>query len=419
VPASGWRSDCRLLDVPCVSVSGRELTRPLSLPTVASTVDHLTCRMFRAPTTLAQTSDATRDLPEYLTLHEIVKKARQRLSHDNWDYIIGGTETEVSVKRNRLALDSLGFRPRILRDVSRIDAGTDFLGRRLRLPVVLAPVGSLELFSAEGAAESARAAHTFGVAHMLSSVCQPGIEGLAEAAPKALRTYQLYVHGDAGWIDDRIERCIEAGYSMFCFTVDSAVYSRRERDQAKRNIRRNVVPGREMQVFFSWKDIERIRAKYNIPLALKGVDTAADAQLALDHGIDMIYVSNHGGRQLDHCLGSMAVLPEIVDVVKKRVPVIVDGGINRGSDLVKAMAAGADMVGLGRMQCLALAAGGEAGVVRMLEILEHEVMTCMGLLGVNHWGELERSHICAAPPIDTPHTLSAFPLLSLDEKSFF
>jgi glycolate oxidase len=375
--------------------------------------------MFRAPTTLAPTSEATRDLPEFLTLHEILKKARQRLSHDNWDYIIGGTETEVGVKRNRLALDSLGFRPRILRDVSRIDAGTDFLNRRLRLPVVLAPVGSLELFSPEGAADSARAAQTFGVAHMLSSVCQPGIEGLAQAAPDALRTYQLYVHGDSGWIDDRIERCIASGYSMFCFTVDSAVYSRRERDQAKRNIRRNVVPGREMQVFFSWKDIERIRAKYNIPLALKGVDTAADAQLALDHGIDMIYVSNHGGRQLDHCLGSLAVLPEIVDVVKKRIPVIVDGGINRGSDVVKAMAAGADMVGLGRMQCLALAAAGEAGVVRMLEILEHEIVTCMGLLGVNNWQELDRSHICAAPPIDPPHMLSAFPLLSLDEKSFY
>ena len=375
--------------------------------------------MFRAPTTLAPVSDATRHLPEYLTLHEIIKRARQRLSLDDWDYIIGGTETEVGLKRNRLALDSLGFRPRILRDVSRIDAGTDFLGRRVRLPVVLAPVGSLELFSPEGAADSARAAHTFGVAHMLSSVCQPGIEGLAQAAPDALRTYQLYVHGDAGWVDDKIERCIEAGYSMFCFTVDSAVYSRRERDQSKRNIRRNVVPGREMQVFFNWKDIERIRAKYSIPLALKGVDTAADAQMALDHGIDMIYVSNHGGRQLDHCLGSMAVLPEIVDVVNKRVPVIVDGGINRGSDVVKALAAGADMVGLGRMQCLALAAAGEAGVVRMLEILEHEVVTCLGLLGVNNWAELDRSFISAAPAIDTPHTLSAFPLLSVDEKSFY
>jgi glycolate oxidase len=115
----------------------------------------------------------------------------------------------------------------------------------------------------------------------------------------------------------------------------------------------------------------------------------------------------------------MAVLPEIVDVVKKRIPVIVDGGINRGSDVVKALAAGADMVGLGRMQCLALAAGGEAGVVRMLEILEHEVVTCMGLLGVNNWSELDRSYITAAPAIDTPHTLSAFPLLSLEDKSFY
>jgi glycolate oxidase len=375
--------------------------------------------MFRAPTTLAQTSPATESLPDTLTLHEIVKKARQKLSQDNWDYIVGGTETETTVRRNRLAIDSLGLRPRVLRDVSRIDGGTTFLGRRLRLPVLLAPVGSLELFSAHGAADSARAAQAFGVAHMLSSVCQPGIEGVAEAAPDALRLFQLYVHGDAAWVDEKIERCAAAGVGAFCFTVDSAVYSRRERDQAKRNIRRNVVPGREQQVFFSWKDIERIRAKHRMPLALKGIDTAADAKLALEHGIDMLYVSNHGGRQLDHALGSLAVLPEIVDAVAGKVPVIVDGGFCRGTDIVKAMALGADMVGLGRLQCLALAAYGEAGVVRMLEILEHEVVTAMGLMGINTWDELDRSFVQAAPAVDVPHMLSAFPLLSLDEKSFY
>jgi len=375
--------------------------------------------MSRAPTTLAQTSPATASLPDTLTLHEIVKKARQKLSQDNWDYIVGGAETETTVKRNRLAIDSLGFRPRVLRDVSRIDAGTTFLGRRLRLPVLLAPVGSLELFSPNGAADSARAAQAFGVAHMLSSVCQPGIEGVAEAAPDALRLFQLYVHGDAAWVDEKIERCMAAGVGAFCFTVDSAVYSRRERDQAKRNIRRNVVPGREKQAFFSWKDIERIRAKHRMPLALKGIDTAADAKMAVDHGIDVIYVSNHGGRQLDHALGSLAVLPEIVEAVGAKVPVIVDGGFCRGTDIVKAMALGADMVGLGRLQCLALAAYGEAGVVRMLEILEHEVVTAMGLMGINTWEELDRSFVQAAPAVDAPHMLSAFPLLSLDEKSFY
>ncbi len=127
----------------------------------------------------------------FLAIHELVQKARQKLNHDAWDYIVGGTETETTLKRNRSSLDALAFRPRVLRDVSQIDLTTDFLGRSLRLPVLLAPVGSLELFSTNAAADSALAAAEFGVAHMLSSICTPGLEGVAQAAPDALRLFQL------------------------------------------------------------------------------------------------------------------------------------------------------------------------------------------------------------------------------------
>jgi isopentenyl diphosphate isomerase/L-lactate dehydrogenase-like FMN-dependent dehydrogenase len=355
----------------------------------------------------------------FLTLHELVQKARQKLNHDNWDYLVGGSETETTVRRNRLALDSIAFRPRVLRDVSRIDASTRFLGRPLRLPVVLAPVGGLEQFTAEAGAAAVKAAKEFGVAHMLSSVCEPGLEAVAQAAPEALRLYQLYVRGDAGWVDAMAERAIAAGYAAFCLTVDTALYSRRERDLAKRNIRRANVPGREFQTRLTWSDVARLKSKFAVPLILKGIATAEDAKLALEHGVDVIYVSNHGGRQLDHGRGAMDILPEIVAAVGGRKPIIIDGGFNRGSDIVKALAAGADLVAIGRMQCVGLAASGQAGLVRVLEILEQEVRTCLGLLGVNSFAELDRSYLHPAPAVDPGLTLGAFPLLTLEEKAFY
>ena len=357
--------------------------------------------------------------PPFLTLHELVKKARQKLNHDNWDYIVGGAETETTVRRNRLALDSIAFRPRVLRDVSLVDPSTRFLGRALRLPIVLAPIGGLELFAPEGGGAAAKAAQEFGVAHMLSSVCEPGLEAVAEAAPEALRVFQLYTRGDGDWVDAMAARAIAAGYGAFCLTVDTAYYSRRERDLAKRHSRSGPMPQREFQARLTWSDIARLKAKFAIPLILKGIATAEDAMLALEHGVDMIYVSNHGGRQLDHGRGAMELLPEIAAAVGGRVPIIIDGGFNRGTDIVKALAAGASLVGLGRMQCIGVAAGGQAGLVRVLEILEEEIRICLGLLGVNTWAELDRSYLHPAPPVGAGDTLAAFPLLALDERSFY
>src|SRR6516165_3263302 len=167
---------------------------------------------------------------EFYNLHEIVRKARANLNQNDWDYIVGGTETETTLKRNRMALDSIAFRPRVLRDVSAIDVSVTQFGRTLRLPVVLAPVGSLESFHVAGAVSVVQAAEEFGVAHMLSSACEPGLEAVADAAPKALRIYQLYVRGDAAFVEDHVARAIANGYAAFCLTVDTAIYSRRERD---------------------------------------------------------------------------------------------------------------------------------------------------------------------------------------------
>jgi isopentenyl diphosphate isomerase/L-lactate dehydrogenase-like FMN-dependent dehydrogenase len=368
----------------------------------------------------ASVHDTTTSATDLLNLHELVAKARQNLNQNDWDYIVGGVESETTLRRNRMALDAIAFRPRVLRDVSKVDGSVTEFGRKLRLPVVLAPVGSLESFHAAGAESVVRAVDKFGAAHMLSSVCDPGLEELAATAPKALRFYQLYVRGDEAWVDDHVERAIAHGYAAFCLTVDTAHYSRRERDIAKRFVTagRRRVQGRVFQAALDWRTVKRITSRFKIPLAIKGIATAEDAAIAIEHGVEWIYVSNHGGRQLDHGRGSIDVLPEIVDAVAGRAKIIVDGSICRGSDIVKAIALGANLVGMGRMQCFALAAGGEAGVVRLLELLEDEVQRCLGLLGVNTFAELDRTYLHAAPPANAPHVLSAFPLLKIEDYRY-
>jgi glycolate oxidase len=360
------------------------------------------------------------DAPEYMTLHEIIVKARQKLAQNEWDYIVGGVESETTLRRNRMALDSMAFRPRVLRDVSKVDASVTEFGRKLRLPIVFAPVGSLESFHAQAATPVVKAAGAFGVAHMLSSVCDPGLEGVAEAAPDALRFFQLYVRGDAAWVDDHVARAIAHKYSAFFVTVDTAHYSRRERDISKRYVTRGRAraSGREYQAALDWKTVERIKKNFKIPFGLKGIATAEDAKVALDHGVDWIYVSNHGGRQLDHGRGSYDVLPEVVEAVQGRAKILVDGAFYRGTDIVKAIASGANLVGMGRMQCYALAAGGEPALVRLLELIEDEVQRCLGLLGVVKFSEVGRAHLHPAPPTNPPHVFSAFPLLKIEDYRY-
>src|ERR1700692_2460563 len=336
---------------------------------------------------------------EFQNLHEFVRKARANLDQNYWDYIVGAAETETTMRRNRMSLDEVAFRPRVLRNVSKVDASVEAFGRKMRLPVVLAPAGALELFDPSAAASVARGAGTFGAAHMLSSVSEPGLEKTAEAAPGCLRMYQLYVRGGDAFVEDCVSRAVASGYAAFCLTVDTAHYSRRERDIAKRYVRASRVraTGGDFQKGLEWRTVKLIKDKYKIPLVIKGIATSEDALLALDHGVDWIYVSNHGGRQLDHGRGAMQVLPEIAAAVGGRARILIDGSFCRGSDIVKAIAGGADLVGIGRPQCLAVAAAGETGVVRMLEILDDEVRRCLGLLGVMKFADLDRSYLHAAP----------------------
>jgi isopentenyl diphosphate isomerase/L-lactate dehydrogenase-like FMN-dependent dehydrogenase len=353
---------------------------------------------------------------QFQNLHEFIRKARANLNQNAWDYIVGAAETETTMRRNRMALDEIAFRPRVLRNVAKVDASVELFGRRLRLPVVLAPVGALEIFDPDAAAAVVRGVGKFGAAHMLSSVSEPGLEKTADAAPDALRMFQLYVRGDDAFVEDSVSRAMAKGYAAFCLTVDTAHYSRRERDIAKRYVRESRLraTGGDFQKGLEWRTVKLIKDKFKIPLVLKGIATAEDAKIALDHGVEWIYVSNHGGRQLDHGRGAMHMLPEIADAVKGRAKIMIDGGFCRGSDVVKAIASGADLVGIGRLQCWALAAGGEDGVQRMLELLEDEVIRTLGLLGATSFAEVDKSMLHPAAPTNIPGVFSAFPLLDIE-----
>ena len=340
----------------------------------------------------------------FQTLHEIVAAARRALAPGPWDYLVGGTETETTLRRNRQALDSVAFRPRVLRDVSAVETTATWFGQRVRLPVMLAPIGSIESFTPGGAATAAKAAGRFGIPQMLSSACNPGLEATAQAADN-LRIFQLYVRGDDAVVDDWVRRARDHGYRGFCLTVDSAYYSRRERDLARRFVKpwRASATGLQYQQRLSWDQVKRFKdAHPDVPLVLKGIATAEDADIACGHGVEVVYVSNHGGRQLDHGRGSLAVLPEVVEAVGGRAQVWIDGGFVRGTDIVKAIALGADVVGLGRIGCVGLAAAGDSGLVRVLELLEEEVRLCLGLLGVTRWDQLDASYLHAETPVALP-----------------
>jgi glycolate oxidase len=356
---------------------------------------------------------------EFMTLHEFVLAARMKLPGNLWDFLVGGAETETTLRRNRQALDSIAFRPRVLRGVSQIDSTAAFFGRPVRLPVILAPIGSIESYEPGGTATVAKAAAAFGVPMFASSVSAPGIEETAAAA-EGCKVFQLYVRGDDAWVDERVRRAIAAGYAALCLTIDTASYSRRERDIAKRytNIWRQAVVGREFQAALTWDHIKRFKDQYDIPLILKGIATAEDAALACEHGVDAVYVSNHGGRQLDHGRGTIEVLPEVVEAVRGRARIIIDSGFSRGTDIVKALALGADAVGIGRLYCYALTAAGAAGVVRALELLEIEVRIALALLGVDRIAALDRSYLSPAAPVTAPHVHSAFPLLDLGDQGY-
>lgn len=348
----------------------------------------------------------------FLTNHEIIKHARRNATGPVWDYVCGGSESETAMRRNRQALDSIALRPRVLRDISEIDYSTTILGKESRLPLFLAPVASLQLIHPEGAKAADDAAEEFGIVNMLSGHTQPHYNDIGVNSPHA-KIYQIYVRGDDNWIEELLTGVKKAGFFALTVTVDAAVYSNRERQMMHGWIpptRRNAA-GREYLAGLDWDTWDRMAEIWDGPMILKGVSTAADAKLAVEHGAAAIYVSNHGGRQLDYDRATIDVLPRVVEAVDGRAEVYVDGGFVRGTDIVKALALGANAVGIGKLQAWALGAGGKDAILDSLTILEDEIKIAMGLLGVRSLSELTPSCLAKSRPVAPAHEMSAFPHL--------
>ena len=349
--------------------------------------------------------------PQFETLQQIALSAWRKLPPAVWDHLVGGADSEMTLRRNRACIDALALRQRVLVDVREIDLRTSLLGQPLAFPVFPAPVGGfLGKVHAEGGPAVARAAVSRGTTAFIATAAKPNLEA-AQAAVRQPLIFQLYVRGDRGWVEGILDRVKAAGYGALCVTVDRNYYGRRDRDLVSGLPVREGFGDQSYQASLNWKDLVWMKKRVGLPLIAKGIATAEDAVLAVEHGADVVYVSNHGGRQLDHAQGSIEVLPEIVKAVGSRAEIVVDGGILRGTDVVKALCLGARAVGVGKLLGWALTAGGEAGVARMLELMEIEVRTAMGLMGVTSIRQLNPDWLRAVPVLGAPSAVSAYPLL--------
>jgi L-lactate dehydrogenase (cytochrome) len=372
------------------------------------------------------TDPVERRLARAANVEDLRHIARRRLPRGVFDYIDGGAEDERSMAANRAGYERLAFRPRVLRDVSAVDPSTRLLGRGLPLPLVLAPTGFTRIADPQGELAVARAAARAALPYSLSTLSTRSIEEVA-AVSDGPKWFQVYVWRDRGLVKEMVDRAAAAGYEALVLTVDSVVLGRRERDVRRgfelppqigpgtlvdgalhpawtwafvrsEPIRFANVVGREVgdgadavtlasyvaaqyDQGLTWADVEWLRSIWAGPVVLKGVQTVDDARLAADAGVDAVAVSNHGGRQLDGAPAPIDLLPSVVDSVGERVEVICDGGVRRGSDIVKAVALGAHAVMAGRAYLYGLGAAGERGVDHVLTLLDADVRRTMALLG--------------------------------------
>jgi 4-hydroxymandelate oxidase len=343
------------------------------------------------------------DASRLVTIRDYEKGARRALSPMAWDYFRSGADTERTLRENMRAYRRWELHYRVLVDVSKRDLGVTLLGTRIDMPVLVAPTAYHKLACSEGEASTARAAAEVGTIYTLSTLSNVSIEDVA-AASSGPKWFQLYVHKDRAITASLVERAEAAGYLAIVLTVDVPVLGRRLRDVRnsfglpdglvmanflESMASSGVTSGSALAKFFasrhdaslSWSDLEWLRGLTRLPILLKGIVRADDAARALSAGASGIIVSNHGGRQLDGAPATLDVLPRVVEAVAGRVPVLVDGGVRWGTDVLKALALGANAVMVGRPVLWGLAVNGKDGARRVLEILREELSASMALAG--------------------------------------
>jgi 4-hydroxymandelate oxidase len=344
---------------------------------------------------------------ELLNVHDYLEAAAAKVDPAVWCYFEGGAGDEVTLRANVASFGRWRLRPRVLVDVSRLRLETTLLGSPVSMPLGVAPFAMQRLVDADGEVATARAAAAADVLMCVSTLTTIAHDEIA-AAGAGPRWLQLYVLADRRRTLDHVAAAKEAGYSAVVLTVDLPFVGRRERDL--RLGFPNPPPDLELpyaNLFQSspaltWRDLQWVRDATELPLVLKGVLTREDATLAVEHGADAVWVSNHGGRQLDGVAAALDALPEVVEAVAGRCEVYVDGGFRRGTDVLKALALGARAAFVGRPAAAGLAVGGEAGVAAVLALLRDEIELGLGLLGCTSPGQVTRAHVEPTLPYDSP-----------------
>lgn len=355
---------------------------------------------------------------EAVNLFDYQKLAKEKLSSMVYDYYAGGADDEITVDENHTAYNRIRLKYRVLVDVSKRDLSTRILGERVSMPVLIAPTAFQCLADPEGEVATARAAGAAGTIMILSTLSNSAVEDVTRAASGPV-WFQLYAHKDRGLTTHLVNRVLAAGCKAIVLTVDVPVLGRRERDirngfglpphlSAKNLTGEGLgqlpegMTGSALAEYINsfihpgitWADVEWLCSISKLPVFIKGLITAEDATRAVDHGASGIVVSNHGGRQLDTARPTIEALPEIVSAVNGRIEVLIDGGIRRGTDVLKAIAIGAKAVLIGRPILWGLAVNGEQGVVDVLNLLRNEFDAAMALCGCARVDEI-RDHLIA------------------------
>jgi 4-hydroxymandelate oxidase len=355
------------------------------------------------PAPEAQTP-ATSSAP--VNLLEYEGAAQKRLSKMAYDYVAEGAGDEITLHRNRECLSAIRLKPSVLIDVSRLDTHIELFGQKLDFPILLAPAAFHKLMNPEGEIATARGAANAGATLVVSSVATTSIEDIGKSAQGPL-WFQLYVQRDRGFTRELVQRAEAAGCRALCITVDSPVPGTRNREtrdefhlppglvlenlkaMKSEATQRNNGSGADQQKIFSllmdpkltWEGIDSIRSYAKVPVLLKGILNPDDARRAVEHEVSGIIVSNHGGRQLDTVPATIEALPRVIESVEGRIPVLMDGGIRRGTDVIKALAMGARAVLIARPYLWGLAVNGASGVEQVVRILHNEFLTTMALCG--------------------------------------
>ncbi|MBL6759885.1 MAG: alpha-hydroxy-acid oxidizing protein [Ilumatobacteraceae bacterium] len=383
-----------------------------------------------------ETDPIARRLRRCATVDDLRRVARRRLPRGVFDYIDGGAEDERTLGRNSSDFSSLGFRPRVLRDVSSIDTSTEAFGRVHPMPIMLAPTGFTRITASPGELAVARAAERAGLSYSLSTMATRSIEEVAAAAPDGDHWFQVYTWKDRGLVEEMVNRARTAGYRGLWLTVDTAVLGRRERDVRRGyTIPPKIGPGtivdgilhpgwtfdfitnppivfanvvglndedgsdpvslaehmmRQFDQALSWSDVDWLRSIWDGPLVLKGIQRVDDAVRARDAGVDGIALSNHGGRQLDDAPSPVSLIEPVRQAVGDGLTIVCDGGVRRGSDIAKALALGADLCSIGRPYLYAMGAAGERGVDHLIGFLREGLERTMALTGSRRIDEIDR-----------------------------